>query len=337
MDITAHSTDQILPSQRSTHWNRVIAETYFPLHLTFRDAAGFSGLLERRQMGNVSLSRLATGPLQYERRPTHISHTHEEEYLISVPRLSPIEFHQLGREVRCDPGGFVLERGDEPYRFAYGATNELSVLKISKRSLAEKVRDPDRFCARIIDARSGLSGPFTSMMQQLHSLPVGEGRAAEVLGRQMVEVLALALDETAGDDQQVRSSVRAGHLRRAEQVIRKHLSNPELSPEFVADACGISKRYLHELFGDTNQTVSQFIREERLVAARDTIRSSPALSMAEIAYRYGFCDQAQFSRLFKTKFGLAPSDWRKSASGDRQAVQPPPIRQEAGSRHLRQS
>lgn len=313
MDVTAHSTDQIVPGQRSAHWGRVITETYFPLHLTFRDPAGFTGTLERRQMGSVSLSRLATMPLQYERRPTHISHTREEEYLITVPRLSPVEFKQMGREVRCDPGGFILERGDEPYRFAYDTPNELSVLKISKKSLSEKVRDPDRFCARIIDSRSGLASLFTAMMQQLHSLPLNEGRAAEVLGRQMVEVLALALDETAGDDHQVRTSVRAGHLRRAEQVIRKHLSNPALSPELVADACGISKRYLHELFGDTNQTVSQFIRDERLVAAREVITSSPALSMAEISYRFGFCDQAQFSRLFKAKFGLAPTDWRRSS------------------------
>jgi AraC-like DNA-binding protein len=313
MDFTAHSTSEIVPGQRSAHWIRVISETYFPLHLTFRDPAAFSGQLERRQMGDVSLSRLATEALQYERRPTHISHTREEEYLVTVPRLSPVEFRQLGREVRCDPGGFILERGDEPYRFAYGAPNELSVLKVSKKALAEKIRDPDRLCARIIDARTGLASLFTNMMGQLHSLPLTEGRAASVLGRQMVEVLAIALDETAGEDEQVKTAVRAGHLRRAEQVIRKNLSNPALSPELVADACGISKRYLHELFGDTNQTVSQFIREERPIAARDTIVSCPALAMAEIAYRFGFSDQAQFSRLFRAMFGKTPTDWRREA------------------------
>lgn len=35
--------------------------------------------------------------------------------------------------------------------------------------------------------------------------------------------------------------------------------------------------------------------------------------MAEIAYRYGFSDQAQFSRLFKAQFGMTPSDWRRRA------------------------
>lgn len=313
MELTAHSTSQIVPGQRSAHWVRVISETYFPLHLTFRDAATFTGQLERRQMGDVSLSRLATEPLQYERRPTHISHTCEEEYLVTVPRLSPVEFRQLGREVRCDPGGFILERGDEPYRFAYGAPNELSVLKISRKALAEKIRDPDRLCARIIDARTGLASLFTNMMGQLHSLPLTEGRAASVLGRQMVEVLAIALDDTAGEDQQVKTAVRAGHLRRAEQIIRRNFPNSALSPDLVADACGISKRYLHELFSDTNQTVSQFIREERLIAARDTIASSPSLGMAEIAYRFGFSDQAQFSRLFRAMFGKTPTDWRREA------------------------
>lgn len=315
MEVTAHSTAQTAPAQRAAHWGRVIADTYFPLHLTFRDAGSFSGMLERRMMGPVSLSRLETEPMQFERRPDHISHTREEEYLITVPRRSPVEFRQLGREVRCDPGGFILERGDEPYRFSYGAANALSVLKVSKRALSEKLRDPDRFCARIVDAGSGLPALFTGMMAQLHALPACEGQAAAVLGRQIVEVLALALDERLDADDAARSAVRAGHLRRAEQMIRRNLASPALSPEAVAEACGISKRYLHELFSDTNKTVSQFIREERLIAARDMIAGARAAPLAEIAYRFGFSDQAQFSRLFKAMFGMTPSDWRRNPQG----------------------
>ncbi|WP_415183247.1 helix-turn-helix domain-containing protein [Phaeovulum sp.] len=311
MQIITHSTAQITPAQRSEHWGQVIAETYFPLQLTFRNQSTFSGLLERRQMGQVSLSRLVTEPMQYERRPNHISQTCEEEYLITVPRLSPVDFKQLGREVRCDPGGFILERGDEPYRFSYAASNELAVLKIPKKALSEKIRDPDRFCARIIDARSGLPGLFTVMMQQLQALSDTEGHAATVLGRQIIEVLALALDDTIGEQDSVKTAVRAGHLRRAEQVIRQNLSNADLSPDLISNACGISKRYLHELFSDTNKTVSQFIREERLIAARDTISTNKSLSMAEIAYRFGFSDQAQFSRLFRALFGQKPTDWQK--------------------------
>lgn len=314
METTAHSTANLPHGQRAAEWKRVIAETYFPLELTYRHAESFSGRLERRQMGDVSLSRLATRPLSYERHARHISHIEREEYLVTVPRRSPVAFRQLGRDLLCAPGALILERGDAPYRFSYACTNELHVLKVPKTALGERLRDPDRFCARLIDARSGLAGLFTSMMDQLQALGPTEARAAGVLGRQVVEVLALALDQQEGGAADLGASpVRAGHLRRAEEIIRRNLSNPDLSPDLVAASCGISKRYLHEIFSEAERTVSRFIREERLIAARDAIAASPALPLAEIAYRFGFSDQAQFSRLFRAQFETTPSDWRKAA------------------------
>lgn len=315
MSLVVQTTDGVAPAQRAGHWASVIAETYFPLSLVFRDPAHFQGSLERRTVGAVSISHLQTEPMQYERRPNHISHAREEEYLITIPRRSPVEFRQLGREVRCDPGGFILERGDEPYRFSYGAPNELCVLKVPRRVLGERVRNPDRLCAKVFDGRSGPGGLFVKMAQLVQESPdASGGRAGEVLGRQLIELASLALDSQADVDEGVRSSVRAAHLRRAEEIIRKNLSNAALSPDMVAEACGISKRYLHELFAEANRTVSQYIREQRLIAARDLLQTSPGGSLAEVAYRFGFSDQAQFSRLFRAMFDTTPSAFRLEAS-----------------------
>lgn len=313
MDVISHSTAQIPPARRAAHWNCVIAETYFPLQLTFREPAGFVGQVSRRQLGDVSLSRLATEPLQYERRPNHIGSAQEEEYLITIPRRSPVQFYQIGRDVRCSPGGFILERGDEPYRFSYGAVNELNVLKVPKRALAEKIRDPDRFCAQVVETGEGVAALFAGLMAQLQELDLADAHAGAVLGRQIVEILSLALDGGRDTDETSRSAVCAAHLRRAEHVVRRNLSNPRLNPQMVADACNISKRYLHDLFGQTDRTVSQFIRDERLIAARDAIASSRAITIAEIAYKFGFSDQAHFSRLFKATFGRTPSEWRRES------------------------
>ena len=91
--------------------------------------------------------------------------------MITGPLLGPVDVRQIGREVRCVALGFILERGDEPYRFAYDTANELSVLKISKKSLSEKVRDPDRFCAKIIDApnQTGSYGDACRRMFQFYA------------------------------------------------------------------------------------------------------------------------------------------------------------------------
>lgn len=312
MAVTTWSTDGHLGAARADHWNKVIARAYFPLDLTFRDAQGFAGQLQMQTVGAASLSRLRTEGVQYERHRRHIAHASEEQYLITIPRRAPVEFRQLGRDVRCDPGGFILERGDEPYRFAYAGANDLTVLKVAKPVLADRLRSPDRFCAVVMNGREGLGSLFTTMAQQVQAQPPATPMAATVLGRHLVELLALSLDQSAEVDSGAGSSVRAAHLHRAGEMIRKNLSDPDLSPEAVAEAIGISKRYLHELFAAENQTVSQFIREARLKAARDLLQMPNPGPMSDIAYRMGFADQAQFSRLFKAMFGQTPTGYRAS-------------------------
>jgi AraC-like DNA-binding protein len=219
----------------------------------------------------------------------------------------------MGREVRCDPGALLLERGDEPYRFSYADRNDLLVLKVSKPVLAERLRDPDRFCARPLDARGGVGHLFARMAATAMEAQGLDGRASGLVSRQLVELLALALDGAPDVAGGAGSAVRAAHLARAKAHICRHLPNPDLSPASVAEACGVSKRYLHELFTDENATVSQFIREERLLACRDLLEAPAAASIAEVAYRFGFSDQAQFSRLFKAAFGETPSGFRARA------------------------
>ena len=58
--------------------------------------------------------------------------------------------------------------------------------------------------------------------------------------------------------------------------------------------------------------MSQQIREQRLTAARDMLQMPHPGPMSDIAYRFGFSDQAQFSRLFKAMFGQTPSGYRAS-------------------------
>ncbi|MAS04862.1 MAG: DNA-binding protein [Ahrensia sp.] len=311
---TAHTTDHIAPLERAAAWSAVIANVYFPLQLTYRSADRFRGDLTTRSLGSVGLSRLRTEPLQYERLPRHIGRTTEEEFLITLPQRSPIVFRQMNREVRCDAGGFILERGDAPYRFSYEDSNDLLVLKVPKTLLAGYVPEPDRHCAKVFDGRSGMGGLFSSTARRLYRQEIGS-IAAPVVSRHLLELLTLALEDPGAAEPDTLSSVRAAHLRRAEEFIQSNLTDPSLTPELIANACGISKRYLHDLFRDVNGTVSQQIRDQRLVAARNMLEVARNRTIADIAYRFGFSDQAQFSRLFKARFGQTPSEYRsRSAS-----------------------
>jgi AraC-like DNA-binding protein len=312
---TTITTADIPRHDRSRHWHEAIAAAYFPLDLSFRYPDGFSGDLNLWQLGEVSLSRLTSAALQYRRLPRHMKAERDEHFLITVPARSEIFFSQCGKEVRCNPGGFILERSHEPYEFSHDEAADLWVLKVEARALAGRIRQPDRFCSMQFNAANSAGGLFSDM---LHLIPARfEGMTNDVrsaVGRQLVDLLVLALKDDERTLTTGASSVREAHLTRIEAFVRKNLSSPGLDPDTIARACGLSVRYLHELFRDTNQTLGSWVRDQRLAACRDALASDTGRqTVAEIAYRFGFSDQAQFSRSFKARFGMSPREFRDAA------------------------
>ncbi len=307
------TTSKIAPASRSRYWHETIANAYFPLELTFQDADKFEGELRHWNLGALSLSRLTSEPLMYRRLPKHLTPERNEEFLVTVPTRSEVYFSQCGKDVRCNPGGFILERSHEPYEFSHADPADLWVLKVEHSALAGRIRAPGRFCSMEFDATNGAGGLFIDM---LHNIP---GRfdamtedARTVIGQQLVDLLVLSVQ---ADDRTLTSgtsSVRSAHLMRIERYVRIHLSDPDLDPDQIAGDCGISTRYLHELFRDTNQTLGQWIRDQRLDACQADLQD-PAnrLTIAEIAYARGFSDQAQFSRAFRNHIGHSPRDYRQ--------------------------
>jgi AraC-like DNA-binding protein len=232
-----------------------------------------------------------------------------------VPGIADVDFSQCGVNVRCQPGQFVLERSHEPYEFSHDRPNDLHVLKIPARILRGRMRSPGRFCALRFDAGSGIGGLFVDVLRLVPERFAGLSPAARnLLGRQLAELLALALGE---DDRTLTSSlstVRDAHFSRIESYVRRHLFEADLGPERVAAASGISIRYLHRLFHDSGQTLGRWVREQRLEAARETLNDvGNRLTISEVALRCRLGDQAQFSRLFKTQFGQTPGELRRQA------------------------
>jgi AraC-like DNA-binding protein len=206
----------------------------------------------------------------------------------------------------------LLERGAAPYRFLYERPNDLLVMKVGAAALAARIGPLDRLGAAAFDATAGIGRLFAVMAAQAQAAAEADAAARAVVGRQLLELLGLAIGGDPRATTSAASAVRAAHLDRATRFIRANLADPELTPERVAAACGISKRYLHALFRDAEATVTERIRDERLAAARDAL-AGPGV-IADVAYRFGFSDQAAFSRLFRRAFGQTPSAFRKRAA-----------------------
>ena len=113
------------------------------------------------------------------------------------------------------------------------------------------------------------------------------------------------------------------------QTIERRLGEPDLTPARVAQAEGISERYLQKLFELTGDTFTLSLRERRLQRAWLDL-SNPAghhHAVSEIAFRNGFNDAAHFSRVFRDRFGLSPRALRQQES-----VRPGTLADAAGQR-----
>ena len=103
-------------------------------------------------------------------------------------------------------------------------------------------------------------------------------------------------------------------LDAAKAHILVHLSDPFISPKTISKEMGFSIRYLHWIFKQGDETVSQYIMRKRIELAQALLGSSANsfFSITEVAFMCGFNDSTHFSRRFKQQVGLAPTNYRNS-------------------------
>ena len=114
------------------------------------------------------------------------------------------------------------------------------------------------------------------------------------------------------------SAIQSGKSRKENPVIKKayayinlHISE-NFSLEDVAESVGVSHFYLSKLFREeTNETFINYLTDQRLDKAKQLLQETD-LSVKEITSSCGYNDQNYFSKLFKNKFGVSPTDFRRS-------------------------
>lgn len=85
--------------------------------------------------------------------------------------------------------------------------------------------------------------------------------------------------------------------------------------QYIAGSLNVSASYLGSLLRVlTGQNTQQHIHEKLIEKAKEKLSTSD-LSVSEIAYALGFEHSQSFSKLFKTKTSLSPSQFRRVFNG----------------------
>jgi AraC-like DNA-binding protein len=91
--------------------------------------------------------------------------------------------------------------------------------------------------------------------------------------------------------------------------LEENLTNPQLSVEDLSKHVGMSRSSLYNKILDlTGKTPVEFIRSVKLDKAAVLLEKSD-MNVAQIAYSTGFSTPHYFTKSFKTKFGILPSEF----------------------------
>lgn len=113
---------------------------------------------------------------------------------------------------------------------------------------------------------------------------------------------------------------KANHqiLTNLEELLTAYFNSGDLitkglpSVQYIADELNASPKYLSSVLKVlTGQTAQQHIHEKLLEKAKEQLTTTE-LSVSEIAYELGFEHPQSFSKLFKTKTGVSPLEFRQS-------------------------
>jgi AraC-like DNA-binding protein len=109
--------------------------------------------------------------------------------------------------------------------------------------------------------------------------------------------------------------IRAARLSAVLQAIADGSGDSTLTAIAVGKRLGVTPRYIHFLLEETGRSFTHHLLERRLHAAaallRDPRRSTRRIS--DVAREAGFTDLSHFSRVFRRRFGMTPSDARQAA------------------------
>jgi len=303
-------------------FNDVVSQAFCPMSCTSlsEDLAPeiFTGALDYTLLNRIQIARINSNALAVERSKKDIAKVSGDAYyLVKFQLRGQGIVQQYGREAHLHPGDFVLCSSSEPYKLRFPADYQQAVLAIPQPFLREMFQSPDDYLGVKMDRQVPIHGILSqfvnSMAQRIDML---EPATVKRLEANIMDLLITSLQtEESKLSHPLPINAADKHLHHIKRFISLHLTDRRLTPDFIAQAEGISKRYLHKLFMDENISVSRYIQMRRLEECQRALRnpSLKHLSTTEIALDCGFGDISHFHRCFKSLFQITPRQYRMQA------------------------
>ncbi|MCJ2141620.1 helix-turn-helix domain-containing protein [Methylobacterium sp. E-066] len=297
-------------------WRDFARDRLMPAELYRVDDGVFRGLFEGTDLGSLLITRSTFSAVRVESTPSTLRRNAKRDTLAVTIKLSGTSScEQFGRQATVQPGEImVLDRANPSVRQTSGSSRSL-LLEIPRARLENLLGDARHFSALTVGADLGSAKLVTTFLDTLLRVENAfTPDAAKRMSAIAVDLIAASVAERLAKEvpKPLHGTVV---VQRAKAYVEAHLGDSSLDPPKLATAVGVSLRRLQELFKEQGQHISDWIWQRRLetAAKRLTDQGCRHLSIGVLAFGCGFASQAHFSRRFRDRYGMAPSDFRHLA------------------------
>ncbi|WP_079054107.1 helix-turn-helix domain-containing protein [Streptomyces graminilatus] len=320
---TVFRSEDVAPEDRFDHWRELISRTHAPSDMSSDYAADFRAEQRLLQLGPVTVWPGAFQPMRFRRTARMVRQSDPELYHVSLVLGGGLGVDHAGRADTHGPQSLYVVDTSQPYEVG-PPEDDCGVNGVGVELPKALVPvSPDRvgdLLARRLSAQEGvgalLSGFLTGVAEQADTLqPSDVPRLGAVVLDLLLAWFAQELDTESALPPETRHRTLTAHIR---AFMRRNLHDPDLAPPVIAAAHHISVSHLHRLFQQQNDgvTVAAWIRAQRLEGARRDL-ADPALRATPVhavGARWGLNRPAEFSRAFRTAYGIPPTEYRLRAS-----------------------
>lgn len=307
------STASFEPAEQFATWRshlEPIVEVSLPDGVMPQD--GFAAEHTAWNLGKMLLVQQRTAAYRYARSPEKLRSSSIDHWYIGIPHKgnawTEVDGHVV--ESRCDTVTF--RSLGHPYRGRV-TENEVTLLYMPYDLFADHA-------GMLVAANNSIfSGNYATLL--IDYVGSVETRLPTLVANDLAKIvhtirdmLVTCLTEAAANRQSGVNPARLSTMERVHHYIHSNLGAPNLNPDSISRAMGISRTRLYQLF-EANGGVLNYIRKKRLQDAYAAL-SDPTntLRILDIAEEAGFDVAANFTRAFIHEFGLSPSEVRKAAA-----------------------
>lgn len=276
----------------------------------------YTGWVLLLDLGPISVTDAGSDPVRAARTPSVIRRNPVDLYTLSIAQ-SPGTIEHQGRRTRLRGGDAVLSDPNQPFAVAGEDFAHFVVVNVPRTTLERGLDMHRNALGRHIPAGSPSLRVLMTLLAELgrgaSQLPA---ETVHELGHSALELLfsAVRRAETGHRHLPDAAMSRGAQLLRMQDFVRRHLTEPDLSPKLLAAAFGVSVRYVELAFREGGLSPARFIRESRLAQARRLLADprQQHRPIAVLARSVGIENPTVFARNFRSRYGISPHEFRHS-------------------------